>query len=268
MCATWRDSINTYSQLIRWSPLQWIIVALVKPLNVVAIEALVTDLHPGTQRAHGRKFLDGELDRLRCGRKAAIAQRLSRPALALAHEQLGGYAVVECHSLAVGRFCVHVEFYHGIDRKGLFGRQASGLLSQEGDRVGQDLVAGIELNAIARVGQDLDHKAFELDEFFLGHFFIDAQVPEKAITTLTRGFPLSSVSSCTWTRIITSGFFARAFAHSCSIISNFSVSVSICCINIPLSLPKIQSICLAVSSESEHDRRMIAIAFLFRPLAV
>src|SRR5262245_13301625 len=39
-------------------------------------------------------------------------------------------------------------------------------------RVGHDLVAGIELNAIARVGQDLDHKAFELDEFFLGHFFI------------------------------------------------------------------------------------------------
>src|SRR5215813_2186099 len=146
-----------------------------------------------------------------------------------------------------------------IDRKGLFGRQASGLLSQEGDRVGQDLVAGIELNAIARVGQDLDHRAFELDEFFLGHFFIDAQVPEKAITTLTRGFPLSSVSSCTWTRIITSGFFARAFAHSCSIISNFSASVSIRCINIHLSLPKVQSICLAVSSESEHDRRMIAI---------
>ena len=89
MCATWRDSINTYSQLIRWSPLQWIIVALVKPLNVVAIEALVTDLHPGTQRAHGRKFLDGEPDRLCCGRKAAIAQLLS-PTLALAHEQFGG----------------------------------------------------------------------------------------------------------------------------------------------------------------------------------
>src|SRR5262249_24944287 len=31
----------------------------------------------------------------------------------------------------------------------------------------------------------------------------------------------------------------------------------------PLSFPKIQSICLAVSSESEHDRRMIAIAFIF-----
>jgi hypothetical protein len=80
--------------------LQWEIVALVKALNVVAIETFVTDLHPGTQRTHGRKFLDGEPDRLRCGRKAAITQR---PALALAHEQLGGYAVVECCSLAVGR---------------------------------------------------------------------------------------------------------------------------------------------------------------------
>src|SRR5205807_2224042 len=51
----------------------------------------------------GRKFLDGEPDRLCCSRKATIAQRLSRPALALAHEQLGGYAVVECRNLAVGR---------------------------------------------------------------------------------------------------------------------------------------------------------------------
>jgi hypothetical protein len=30
--------------------LQWEIVALVKALNVVAIEASVTDLHPGAQR--------------------------------------------------------------------------------------------------------------------------------------------------------------------------------------------------------------------------
>src|SRR5262249_26079007 len=91
------------SQSFRRTPLQWEIVALVKALNVVAIEALVTDLHPGSQCAHGRKLLDGEQDRLRCGRKAAIAQRLSWPALTLGHEQLGGYAVVECHSLAVGR---------------------------------------------------------------------------------------------------------------------------------------------------------------------
>src|SRR5215475_10356754 len=104
-----------------------------------------------------------------------------------------------------------------IDRKGLFGRQASGAPISGGRPCRPGPRSRLELNAIARVGQDLDHKAFELDEFFLGHFFIDAQVPEKAITTLTRGFPLS----------------------------------------------KIQSICLAVSSESEHDRRMIAIAFLF-----
>src|SRR6516225_2631274 len=37
-------------------------------------------------------------------------------------------------------------------------------------RVGHDLVPGIEVNAIARIRQNLDHKAFELDEFFLGHF--------------------------------------------------------------------------------------------------
>src|SRR5215472_7766928 len=91
------------SQSLRQTPLQWEIVALVKALNVVAIEAFVTDLHPGAQRAHGRKLLDGEPDRLRCGRKAAIAQRLSWPALALPHEQLGGCAVVECHTPAVGQ---------------------------------------------------------------------------------------------------------------------------------------------------------------------
>src|SRR5215831_3450824 len=91
------------SQSVRQTPLQWEIVALVKALNVVAIETFVTDLQPGAQRAHGRKFLDGEPDRLRCGRKAAIAQRLSGSALALSHEQLGGYAVVECRGLIFGR---------------------------------------------------------------------------------------------------------------------------------------------------------------------
>jgi hypothetical protein len=45
------------SQSVRQTPLQWEIVALVKALNVVAIETFVTDLHPGAQRAHGRKFL-------------------------------------------------------------------------------------------------------------------------------------------------------------------------------------------------------------------
>src|SRR5262245_33475628 len=92
--------------------------AVIVALNVVAIEALVTDLHPGTQRVHGRKFLDGEPDRLRCGRKTAITKRLSSPALALAHEQFGGYAVVECHSLAVGRFAFMLNSITEIDRKG------------------------------------------------------------------------------------------------------------------------------------------------------
>src|SRR5262249_8853627 len=64
---------STCWQSFRQTPLQWVIVALVKALNVVAIEALGTDLHPGTQRAHGRQFLDTEPDRLRCGRKAATA---------------------------------------------------------------------------------------------------------------------------------------------------------------------------------------------------
>jgi hypothetical protein len=55
---------------------------------------------------------------------------------------------------------------------------------------------------------------------------------QNAITTLTLGFPPSSVSSCTVTRITTLGFFARAFAHSRSIISAFSTSVSKRCMNI------------------------------------
>jgi hypothetical protein len=49
---------------------------------------------------------------------------------------------------------------------------------------------------------------------------------QNAITTLTLGFPPSSVSSCTVTRITTLRFFARAFAHSRSTISAFSTSVS------------------------------------------
>src|SRR6266567_1954278 len=105
------------SQSVRQTPLQWEIVALVKALNV-AIETFVTDLHPGAQRAHCCKLLDGEPDRLRCGRKAAIAQRLSGSALALAQEQLGGYAVVECHSLAVGRFAFMLNSITEVDRKG------------------------------------------------------------------------------------------------------------------------------------------------------
>src|SRR6516225_12004642 len=55
---------------------------------------------------------------------------------------------------------------------------------------------------------------------------------QNAITTLTLGFPPSSVLSCTVTRITTLGFFSRAFAHSRSIIFAFSTSVSRRCMNI------------------------------------
>src|SRR6266581_2683409 len=55
---------------------------------------------------------------------------------------------------------------------------------------------------------------------------------QNAITTLILGFPPSSVSSCTVTRITTLGFFARAFTHSRSIIFAFSTSVSRRCMNI------------------------------------
>src|SRR5262249_37677990 len=96
-----RDVTSAASRSIRQTSLQWIIITLIKALNVVAIEAFVTDLHPGAQRADGREFLDGEPNRLRCSRKAAIAQRLSRPALALSHEQLSGHAVIEWSGLAL-----------------------------------------------------------------------------------------------------------------------------------------------------------------------
>jgi hypothetical protein len=96
-------ALDCRSQSPRQTPSQWEIVPLVEALNGVAIETFVTDLHPGAQRTGGWQSLDGELDRLRCGRKASIAQPLPRPARLLSHEQLGGYAVVECHALAVGR---------------------------------------------------------------------------------------------------------------------------------------------------------------------
>jgi hypothetical protein len=53
-------------QSLRQTPLQWIIVALVKASNAVAIEAFVTGLHQGALRARERKLLNGEPDRLCC----------------------------------------------------------------------------------------------------------------------------------------------------------------------------------------------------------
>src|SRR5262249_62253535 len=110
-CSTsWAEQAATAStqsepwyRSIQQTPSQRIFVALVKALNAVAIVAFVTDLHLGAQRADGRKFLDHESDRLRCGRKPAITQRLPRPTLALGHEQLGRCGVAACQGLIVGR---------------------------------------------------------------------------------------------------------------------------------------------------------------------
>ena len=58
-------------------PSQWVIISLVKTLNVVAIEAFIADLHQSAKRMRSGKFLDCETNRLRCGGKAAIADRVS-----------------------------------------------------------------------------------------------------------------------------------------------------------------------------------------------
>src|SRR4029077_17804549 len=94
---------NLARRLFRRAPPQRIVAAVVKALNLLAVEAIVADLHPGPERAHGGIFLDREADRLGRGGEAAIAERLACAALALGHEQLGRSAVVERHALAFAR---------------------------------------------------------------------------------------------------------------------------------------------------------------------
>src|SRR5262245_9749615 len=81
----------------RGAALERIVVAVVEPLDGVAVEPLVADLHPGAERAHRGKVLDREANRLGGGGKPAIAERLAGAALALRHEQLGGGLVIERH---------------------------------------------------------------------------------------------------------------------------------------------------------------------------
>ena len=51
LCGNQSES-TVNSQSLRQTPLQWEIVALIKALNVVAIEAFVTDLPPGDHGFH------------------------------------------------------------------------------------------------------------------------------------------------------------------------------------------------------------------------
>src|SRR5262249_54317529 len=80
-----------------WRAPQRIISAFVQTLNAVAVEAVVADLHPGSECANGGKLLDREADGLRGGGKATIAQRLLGAASAPGHEQFSRPVVVECH---------------------------------------------------------------------------------------------------------------------------------------------------------------------------
>src|SRR5262249_44818469 len=56
------------------------------------------------------------------------------------------------------------------DGHAIAGQRLNPVLLHLAGRVSHDFVAGVELNAIAGVRQNLDDEAFELDEFFLGHF--------------------------------------------------------------------------------------------------
>jgi hypothetical protein len=73
---------------------------VIQPVDAIAIKPLIAHLHPGTERAHSRKILYRETNRLRGCSEAAIAERLARATFALRHEQFGRRAVIEFHSLA------------------------------------------------------------------------------------------------------------------------------------------------------------------------
>src|SRR5262249_16929596 len=66
-------------------------------MDVIAVKALVSHLHPGTQSANGGQFFHHEANCLCCGRKATVLERLTRARLAFGHEQFGCRRVVERH---------------------------------------------------------------------------------------------------------------------------------------------------------------------------
>jgi hypothetical protein len=68
---------------------QRIIIALVQAMDFIAVEALVSDLHPRAERTDCRKIFHRETDGLRCCGKATIAELLPWTALTLGDEQFG-----------------------------------------------------------------------------------------------------------------------------------------------------------------------------------
>src|SRR5436190_12099589 len=65
------------------------------------------------------------------------------------------------------------------DGDAIAGQRLDPVLLHLAGRVSHDFVAGVELNPIARVRQDLGDDPFELDKFFLGHLFIYSKLPSS-----------------------------------------------------------------------------------------
>src|SRR6516165_3635088 len=80
---------------------QRIIAALVQPMDVVAVETFVPNLHVGAKRVDGGKILNREADRFRRRGEATITEPL-RTAFAPCHEQFGWHLIVEFHVIACG----------------------------------------------------------------------------------------------------------------------------------------------------------------------
>jgi hypothetical protein len=76
-------------------------VALIEAMDIFPIEALVSNLHPSTERSKRRKILNGEPDCLSGRRKTTTYESRTGSTLVLCHEQFGWHPVVESYHLFV-----------------------------------------------------------------------------------------------------------------------------------------------------------------------
>jgi hypothetical protein len=65
---------------------QRIIAAFVQLMDVVTVEAFISNLHPRAERADGGKILDSEADSIRGSGEATIIERLALATLAFWYE--------------------------------------------------------------------------------------------------------------------------------------------------------------------------------------
>jgi len=73
---------------------QRIIAALVQPMDAVAVETFVPNLHVGAKRVDGGKILNREANRFRRRGEATITESL-RTSFAPCHEQFGWHLIVD-----------------------------------------------------------------------------------------------------------------------------------------------------------------------------